>query len=290
MSAPSQLPPDDAGTPPDTNAVSDVPAPADAPPYPSPRRQLALQGGAIFLVLCIAVPTFGLGNTPWPWGGIAAAIGATALGLAFLTRQPWWWKLIHALFFPLAWAVSGLGIDPGWFLLAAIVLLLIYRGALTGQIPLFLSNRATVAALAEHLPPGARVVDLGAGIGSVVFPLAALRPDLHLRGVENAPLTWFIGRVRQALGPHRANVAWQFGSLWDERLEAVDVVYAFLSPAPMAALWDKVQAELPPGGRLVSNSFPVPDATPEQEVVAGGDHGRHLFFYRVGAERVEAEE
>lgn len=278
MPAPTPQPPADPRdqpTPdPDPADGSDT---ATASPYPSPARQLALQGGAIFLVLCIAVPTFGLGSAPWPWGGIALTIGATSLGLAFLSRQPWWWKLIHALFFPLAWQVSRLGIDPGWFLFAAIALLLVYRGALTGQVPLFLSNRATVAALAEALPDGARVTDLGAGIGSVVFPLAARRPDLRLCGVENAPLPWGLGRLRHACFPRKCQVDWRYGSLWEAHLGQTDVVYAFLSPAPMAALWEKLQAELPAGGWLVSNSFPVPGVAPEREVEAGG---RRLYFYR----------
>lgn len=289
MSAPP-LPPADAPATSDASASPDAPdavetaeiadgASAEAAAYPTPRRQLALQGGAIFLVLCIAVPAFGLGSTPWPWGGIALSIGATAFVLAVLTRQPWWWKAIHAVFFPLAWSVAHLGIDPGWFLLAAILLLLVYRGALTGQVPLFLSNRATVHALAERLPQGARVVDLGAGIGSVVFPLARLRPDLRLTGIENAPLTWFAGRLRRALSP-RTRVDWRYGSLWDAALGDYDAVYAFLSPAPMPALWDKARAELPPGGLLVSNSFAVPDVAPDEEIVVA-DGSRQLFVYRV---------
>ena len=46
----------------------------------------------------------------------------------------------------------ALEIDPGWFLLAALTLMLVYRGALSGQIPLYLSNRQTAQTLAELLP------------------------------------------------------------------------------------------------------------------------------------------
>jgi hypothetical protein len=34
------------------------------------------------------------------------------------------------------------------------------------------------------------------------------------------------------------------------------VVYAFLSPAPMAALWDKVRREMRAGSLFISNSLP----------------------------------
>ena len=38
----------------------------------------------------------------------AFAIGAVALLAAWVTRQPWWWRLIHAAFAPLAAAVATL--------------------------------------------------------------------------------------------------------------------------------------------------------------------------------------
>jgi hypothetical protein len=44
-------------------------------------------------------------------------------------------------------------------------------------------------------------------------------------------------------------------------LAGQDVVYAFLSPAPMKQLWAKAQAEMTPGSLFVSNSFPVPGAS-----------------------------
>ena len=56
----------------------------------------------------------------------------------------------------------------------------------------------------------------------------------------------------------------RLGSLWDTDLAAYDAVYAYLSPAPMARLWDKVQAEMRPGGLFVSNSFPFPGVAPAE--------------------------
>ena len=71
-----------------------------------------------------------------------------------------------------------------WVLL--IVLLLVYRGALGGQVPLYLSNGPTAASLAEITAdlPEMRFIDLGAGIGSVLGPLARQRPQAHFTGVD----------------------------------------------------------------------------------------------------------
>lgn len=214
-----------------------------------------------------------------PWLETSLAIGATALLFATLSRQPWWWRVIHGGFMPLIWFTHTLAIDPGWFLLAAILLLLIYRGALTGQVPLYLSNRQTVQALADLLAErgDSRFLDLGAGIGSTTVPLADALPESHFTGYENAPLTWLTGRL---LSVGRPNITWRWDDLWEARLGEYDVVYAFLSPAPMARLWEKVQAEMKPGSLFVSNSFPVPGAAPDRVIEVACTPARPLYCYQ----------
>ena len=245
-------------------------------------RQLAVQCAAAFVVLSLAWPYFIIRNEPLPWPATAFAIGTGALLIASLTRQPWWWRLIHALFAPLAAGVAALAIDPGWFLLAFVSMLLVYRGAITGQIPLFLSNAATATALAELAPKGAglRFIDLGAGLGSVTRPLAKARPELHVDGVENAPATWLIGYLRTR---GLANCSWRWGDLWRTDLAHYDVAYAFLSPAPMAALWAKVQREMRPGGLFVSNSFPVPGCDADTIIAVDDARQTRLYCYRLNS-------
>lgn len=253
---------------------------ASNPVLTSPVRQLALQGAAALLVLSLAWPYYGMQAKPLPWLETSCAIGAVALLLATLSRQPWWWRAMHAAFLPLAWLVSQLTIDPGWFLLAFILLLLIYRGAITEQVPLYLTNRATVSELDLLIGncPDVRFVDLGAGIGSTLFPLARLRRSGHFCGVENAPLTWLVGRLRCLF---QGGVDWRWGDLWQIDLGQFDVVYSFLSPAPMAALWEKARREMKPGSLLISNSFPVPDIPPSESIAVDCAPTRTLYCYRL---------
>lgn len=245
----------------------------------TPKRQFALQGAAVILVLSLAWPYYGWQVGAIPWLQTSLAIGAVALVFATLSRQPWWWRIMHASFMPLVWLTRGLNIEPGWFLLAFIVLLLVYRGALSGQVPLYLSNKQTVAALAELLAergPG-RFLDLGAGLGSITVPLADRYPDSHFTGYENAPLTWLAGRL---LSVGRPNIDWRRDDLWQARLGDYDVVYAFLSPVPMARLWAKIEAEMAPGSLFVSNSFPVPGVTPDQVIEVDCTPARPLYCYQ----------
>jgi len=245
---------------------------------PASTRQLALQFAAVLLVLSLAWPYYGMRAEQVPWAPVVAAIGAIAYLFATLSRQPWWWRLIHLTFAPLAWGVSQLSIDPGWFLLAFILMLLVYRGAVTGQVPLYLSNRETAAALSKLARErGARrLLDLGAGIGSLQRPLAQALPEATVEGLENAPLTWLIGRLRLS---GTANASLRYGDLWDCPLANIDVIYTFLSPEPMDPLGQKAVGEMSPGSLLVSNSFPIPWAEPDFVVDVEDQRRSRLYCY-----------
>lgn len=247
-------------------------------PMPSSFRQLALQAASALLVLSLAWPYFGMRFEAVPWAETSFVIGFVAFVAACFTRQPLWWRFMHALFAPLAWAVSQLAIDPGWYLLAFILLLLIFRGALTGQIPLYLSNTETVAALQDLLAErqSFRFVDLGSGLATTLLPLSRRFPDSQFVGVENAPLTWLAGRWRTRRQP---NLQWRWGNLWRCDLSRFDIVYAFLSPAPMAELWEKAKAEMVPGSLFISNSFPIPDLEPQQVIEIDAQPERTLYCY-----------
>ena len=254
---------------------------SDLPPAspPSRLRQLALQCAAAFSVLSLAWPYFILRNESLPWPETAIAIGVVALLIASLTHQAWWWRLIHAAFAPLAWLVAELSIDPGWFLLALFLMLLVYRGAITTQVPLYFSNTATAHALAEFLKgqSSKRFIDLGAGIGSVLRPLSTAVPDALLTGIENAPATWLAGYLRTA---RLRNCTWLWGDIQRISLAEYDVVYAFLSPAPMPALWVKVQREMRPGSLFISNSFAVPEVEASHVIEVGDSRQTHLYCYQ----------
>jgi len=245
-----------------------------------PLRQFALQAGASFFVLSLAWPYFGMRAEAMPWAETAFVIGFFAFSLACLTRQPVWWRFLHALFMPLVWAVSQFNIDPGWFLLAFLLMLMVYRGAVSGRIPLYLSNAASVGALDDLLAAHGvqRFADLGAGIATTLLPLARRHPGIHFYGVENAPLTWVIGRWRTRA---QGNLDWRWGDLWATRLQEFDLVYVFLSPAPMTDLWRKAQTEMAAGSLFVSNTFAVPDVKPDRVVDIEGENVGPLYCYQV---------
>ncbi|MDA8093751.1 MAG: hypothetical protein M0T84_07525 [Betaproteobacteria bacterium] len=241
-------------------------------------RALAAQGIS-FLALA-----FLLRFMPWPMPphGAAWLDGLVAASLVFAWRLPFWWWVISLLFPPLVAAAAAWHVRSAWFGGLFLVSLLLYWSAWRGQIPLFLSSRRVCRLLKAQLPKDQALAfaDLGSGLGGVLLGMARLVPDGAYTGVENAPLLYAASRLRLALqGARSCRVLRQ--SFWAHRLTDYDVVYAYLSPVPMKALWEKACAEMRPGTLFVSNSFAVPDAEWSLRVPILDWTGSVLYLYRI---------
>lgn len=248
-----------------------------ASPPPSPLRSaLTAQ-----LIGCLAAVGLVQGIHPALWQSPLAAAAIQGLSAALAGRligSPWWWLPIHLLFLPMAVLASALDIAPGWYLAGFALLLLVYWRTDQSRVPLYLSNAATAEALLGLLPPTpCYVVDLGCGNGVLLARLAKARPDCEFVGIEHAPLPWLWARLAAGRLP---NCHIRRGDFWRQPLAPFDLVYAFLSPAPMARLWDKARAEMRPGSLLVSNSFAVPDIEPEAIFQVADRRATRLFRYR----------
>ena len=236
-----------------------------------PPSLLAVAAHVPALVLGIFLITAG---APLPLAILS--VGITAAGTAWLWKLPQWWRWINLLFVPGLWLAMQADISSIWYLAGFALLALTSLGAIRTRVPLYLSSDTATETLAEKLPRNARFMDLGCGLGGPLATLAKLRPDLQLHGVEAAPLNWLIAKLR--LGK-RAQI--RLGSLWDTDLAGFDAVYAYLSPAPMAHLWEKVSAEMPPGGLFISNSFPVPGTSPSETVELHDLSHARLLIWRL---------
>lgn len=236
----------------------------------------ALLAQIIGSAVALAVARSGvLPGGPWPViavQALAAAGSATVLGSAT------WWRWIHLGFAPLVMVALQLHIPPGWYLAAFFGLALVFWSSFRTQVPLFLSNRKTAAAVAELLPRNrpARLLDLGSGTGSLLRPLAQMRPDCRLEGIESAPAPYALSLL---LSRRQPTIALARGDFFGISWGGYDLVYAFLSPVPMAAVWRKASAELSPGAVLVSNSFPVEDVEPEQVIDVDDRRRTRLYCY-----------
>jgi hypothetical protein len=249
-------------------------------PEPHPLRQALfaqLGGWAAVALLIAAMHRY----TPADPTGIALALamlqGGVAAAIALRQGGPPWWLGIHLGFAPLLLLAGRLEIAPGWFLAGFVLLLLVFWRTDKSRVPLFLSNRRTADALATLLPRApCRVLDIGCGDGGLLRRLARARPDCEFVGIEHAPLPWLLGKLRTL---DLTNAKVRLGNFWPEPFRGYDVIYAFLSPAPMPRLWEKARAELGPEARLVSNSFVVPGVEPRHIVRVGDRRDTRLYVY-----------
>lgn len=217
-----------------------------------------------------------------PLAVLISLVSISAALLAWRWQLPLWWRYINLFFLPLLGLTLYLqsrtaSFDPNWYLALFLLLVVTSIGAVRTRVPLYLSSPRAAEELAQRLPLHGSVIDLGCGLGGPLARIRKLRIDAHLAGIEAAPLNWLIAKLRM-----RAAADIRLGSLWEADLGAYDIVYAYLSPAPMARLWEKARAEMKPGSQLISNTFSIPGCEADEiiEISQPGDlsHARLLIW------------
>jgi SAM-dependent methyltransferase len=239
--------------------------------------QLAAAAGMIIISGIFALPLTAM--------TFAAGCALLAAGFSYYANLPAWWLLIQALFAPALAATLTLNIEPLYFLAGFLALALVYWNTFNSRVPLYLSSAKVWLALETRLPPvhpgrHFKFIDIGSGLGGVLTHLARVRPDGDYTGVESAPLPFAWSWLRIRLGGYRrCRVRW--GSFWDCNLAGFDVVYAYLSPAPMEKLWQKARAEMKPGSVFISSTFSVPGQNPSQTIQVDDLHRSTLLIWRM---------
>ena len=252
------------------------------------RAVLALGLSGVITAAAIQAVWHGFAIDPPLWVKLmVAGLLASALGAAM--RLPrWWWGLLALA--PAA-LVAARALDPPAWAYGVVVLIaaLTLFNSVGERVPLFLTGRATRRAITNLIDAQApvRAVDLGCGLGGPVLAMAAANrhPESRFLGVETAPLPFAVAWVRARLrGDRRVRIALR--SMWSLDLGQFDIVYAFLSPAPMPRLMAKASAEMSAPALFVSNEFTDPDYPPDDCVVPeGGGRVLNLWHAPIGKPR-----
>jgi SAM-dependent methyltransferase len=209
------------------------------------------------------------------WAGIllqgllAAAYGAY-LGMAS------WWRWIHAIF-PLAvWAMFSWHLPSEWYLLGFALSVSLYWSSFKTQVPFFPSRPVVWQQVAQLLAPhqALRLIDIGSGLGDMPLHIAKSKPRCQVEGIEIAPLPWLISVLRAKI--RRSGVSFKLGDYRALNFADYDVIFAYLSPAAMLALWDKAQLEMRPGSLLISLEFDIPGVQPSRCIQS--EHGSTALY------------
>ena len=212
----------------------------------------------------------------------ALLCGIFAATLSYFVGLARWWLLIQFVFAPLLVLMLALNIPPIIFLIAFVIMLVVYWSTFRTQVPLYLSSNKVWHALASRMPSQQpfTFIDLGSGIGGVLTYLSQTNPNGRYYGVEAAPLPYIWSWLRIKFGRHtQCSVRW--GSLWNINLSQYDIVFAYLSPVPMDALWRKAKQEMRPGSLFISNTFAIKDRPPQETVTVDDLHRSTLYLWRI---------
>lgn len=237
-------------------------------PWPLP----ALLAWCAAWILCLGLRAL---LAPPAWALVLPVLASIAMARA---QAGWRRRAIVAAGFPLSALATGFaGSLPPWAWLVALAMLLwLYPLRAWSDAPWFPTARDSLEGLERMLlPPPARVLDAGCGLGHGLAALRRVWPDARIEGVEwSRPLAWCTmlrcrwARVRR-------------GDMWARSWADQDVVYLFQRPETMARAWAKAEAEMRAGGWLVSLEFEVPGVPPAAHLHGAGR--RDVFAYRVGA-------
>lgn len=189
-----------------------------------------------------------------------------AMQLSRWCEQAQWWRYIHAAF-PLAIGLmSQLHVPNGVYLAGFIVTLSLYWTAFRTQVPFYPSRPAVWQDVAKWIPEDKpiRMIDIGSGLGDLVMHIAKHRPKSQLLGIEIAPMPWAISALRAKW--RRSSAQFKLGDYRELDFSQYDVIFAYLSPAAMLALWEKANREMQAGSLLMSYEFEIPGTTPSYTI------------------------
>lgn len=115
-----------------------------------------------------------------------------------------------------------------------------------------------------NLKPGMHVVDLGAGDGRILRRAMKRVPGIIATGYEGAFGVWLLSRFLNAMSMHKPDMRRE--DFFEADLSKVDVVFTYLSINVMQKLYPKLEKELRPGTKVITNTFSFRQREPDKKV------------------------
>ena len=192
----------------------------------------------------------------------------------------WWW-LINALF-PQA-LITGLIFQwsPSLFLIAFVLFWLIFNSMGSNRVPYYPTPHVLRPLIEQNWPvETGGVLEVGCGFGGWSLYLQQKRPELRITGIEIAWLPWLISWWRSGIGASACRFL--RGDFRQIDWSAYDVVYVYLSPLVMEAVWQQANQQMRPGSWLISCEFDI-QSQPGQMLFAAPLQGLPtVYIWQIG--------
>jgi hypothetical protein len=226
---------------------------------------LALVVQIFSLLLCLSLVVFFESQFTYSFSIYVYIFSQAALVafFSFLLKMDWWWCVIQFLFPILVFVFASSKFPPFYYLTAFVVFGLVYWSSFLTRVPYYPSKRSLLPAILDLLRPeeSIKFIDVGSGLGGLLIELSALDRKNQFTGIEIAPLPWMISFLRGIY--NESAVRFLFGNYEKLHFAEYDIVFAYLSPAAMPALWEKAKREMRKGTVLLSYEFIIPNVKPD---------------------------
>ncbi len=233
----------------------------------------------ITVLMCVLVVSYfsAIRFSLWTLVLLQSLIATTLCQLAGMAI---WWRWIHFIF-PLAiYGMSLWTVPNEVYLIGFLISLSVFWTTFRSQVPFFPSRPIVWQKVADLIPPSQtiRMIDIGSGLGDLSMHIAKANQNSQIEGIEIAPLPWLISVVRAWW--RRSSAQFRLGNYHELDFAQYDLVFAYLSPAAMLALWQKAQQEMQPGSLLVSYEFEIP-GIPPTFTIENGAHSPTIFVWKI---------
>lgn len=203
--------------------------------------------------------------------------------LAKLAAMPVWWRWIHIIFPFAVILMQQVALPTTVYFAGFVMTLALYWSVHNTRVPFYPSFPSTWRAMHRILEQHAddqslKVLDIGSGIGDIAMFLAKQRIHDEVSGIEIAPLPWAVSAIRAIFSG--TSVKFTLGDYRQLDFAELDVVFAYLSPAVMGDVWQKVQQEMRSGCLFVSSEFPVPDVNATR-IIYPAVNAPALYVYQI---------
>lgn len=169
------------------------------------------------------------------------------------------------------------------FVVAACTVTLAYCGV-TGisPIPNSRPSREFMFSLLPHEFEG-EIVELGAGWGTLAFPLAKRFSNASVRAYELSPIPWLVMQMRRGFSTSTNLRLFRANFLKVPIRIETKAVMCYLHSEVLEQVRPKLERELAPGTLFVSNVFEVPGWIPEAVHKIDCSFCPQVYVYRVPA-------
>lgn len=128
-----------------------------------------------------------------------------------------------------------------------------------------------------------KIVELGSGWGTLLFPILKHFPQTTITGYELAFFPYWCSIARRSLAKNKHSILIYKKDFFLENLSKFSIVICYLSHFHMKELKEKFEKELKPNTLVISNAFPIPDWEPIETRTIKALVSIPLYIYKVKA-------